>query len=221
MRDVLRLITAAAYAAFSAAVRVTVSVVSTGTGSRRVLIPGQPSNDRRSTSLSLSSEASLTTLMLMVTFWKAERRRIRHHVAAHVEVGTRHRLEAVVGHPELGGVEGEHRRVAADRAGQQELERRRRAILPAHMHRFADDEFVAALLAVDELVELADRGHFHFHEAPRPLGCRLVGMRTVAALARVGDILQLREAIADLDHSISPERACGSPFAIPAHQLGE
>ena len=142
------------------------------------------------------------------------RRRIRHHVAAHVEIRARHRLEAVVAHAELGGVEGEHRRIAADRAGEQEFERRRRAVLPAHMHRFADDEFVAALLAVDELVELADRGHLHFHEAARPFGRRLLGMRTVPTLARVGDILQLGEAIADLDHPISPGRACGMSCAL-------
>src|SRR4051795_11702470 len=82
------------------------------------------------------------------------------------------------------------------------------------MHGFADDEFVAALLAVDELVELADRGHLHFHEAARPFGRRLVGMRTGPTLARVGDILQLGEAIADLDHSISPGRACGMSCAL-------
>src|SRR5713101_5581649 len=60
------------YAAFSAAGRVTSSRVSTGTGSRSVLMPGQPSNDRRSTSLSFSSGASLTTLIEIVTFWNAD-----------------------------------------------------------------------------------------------------------------------------------------------------
>ena len=39
-------------------------------------------------------------------------------------------------------------------------------------------------------------------------------MRTVPTLARVGDILQLGEAIADLDHSISPGRACGMSCAL-------
>src|SRR6476620_4905144 len=86
------------------------------------------------------------------------------------------------------------------------------------MHGFADDEFVAAFLAVDELVELADRGHLHFHEAARPFGRRLVGMRTVPTLARVGDILRLGEAIADLDHSISPGRTCGMSCALSCAQ---
>src|SRR3989442_11257689 len=60
------------HAAFSAAGRVSSSAVSTATGARKVLIPGQPSKDRRSTSLSFSSGASLTTLMAIVTFWNAE-----------------------------------------------------------------------------------------------------------------------------------------------------
>src|SRR5216684_903129 len=57
------------YAAFSF-VRVTASVVSTGTGSRSVLMPGQPSSASRSTCLSFSSGASLMTLIEIVTFWK-------------------------------------------------------------------------------------------------------------------------------------------------------
>src|SRR6185312_16136028 len=96
-------------------------------------------------------------------------------------------------------------------------ERRRRAILPAHMHGFADDELVAALLAVDELVELADRRHLHFHEAARPFRRRLLRVRAVAALTRVGDILQLGEAIADLDHSNSPGRACRLSCALSCY----
>src|SRR4029079_12320904 len=109
------------------------------------------------------------------------------------------------------------------RTGEQELERRRRAILPAYMHGFADDEFVAALLAVHELVELADRRHLYLNEALRSLGRGLVGMRTVPALARVGDIFQLGEAVADLDHSISPGRACGMSCALScaAHLASE
>ena len=179
---------------------VTSSRVSTGTGWRNVLMPGQPSNARRSISLSLSAGASLATLMLIVTFRKADEGRIRDHVAAHVELGARDRLEAVVGHSELGRVEGEHRGIAADHAGEQKLERGGRTILPAHVHGLADDELVAALPALDELVELADGGDLDLDEALRPFRRRLVRMRAVAALARVGDVFQLGKAIADLGH---------------------
>src|SRR5262245_43739444 len=127
--------------------------------------------------------------------------RVRHHVAAHVEIAARHRLEAVVRHAELGRIEGEHRGVAADCAGEQKFERRRCAILPAHVHRLADDEFVAALPAVDELVELADRRYLDLDEALRSFRRRLVGMRAVAALARVGDLFELGKAVADLGHA--------------------
>src|SRR5262245_48302151 len=127
--------------------------------------------------------------------------RPRDHVAAHVEIAARHRLEAVVGHAELGRIEGEHRGVAADRAGEQEFERRRCAILPAHVHRLADDEFEAALPAVDELVELPDRRHLDLDEALRSFRRRLIRMRAVAALARVGDLFQLGKAVADLGHA--------------------
>src|SRR5262249_28758784 len=131
--------------------------------------------------------------------------RVRDHVTAYVEVAARDRLEAVVVHPELGGVEGEYRGIAADRAGKQELERRRRAMLPAHMHGLADDEFVTALLAVDELVERSDGGHLDLDEALRPPGRRFVRIGAVAALARVGDRLELGKAVADFGHSVTPK----------------
>src|SRR5215469_13713327 len=107
-------------------------------------------------------------------------------MAARVELRACDRLEAVVGDPELGRVEGEHRRVAADRAGEQKFERARRAILPAHMRRLADDEFEAAALAFDEFVERTDRRHLDLDEALRPLGRRLFRIGAVAALARTG-----------------------------------
>src|SRR5262245_42579098 len=126
-------------------------------------------------------------------------------MAARVELGACNRLEAVVGDPELGRVEGEHCGVAADRAGEQKFERARRAILPAHMRRLADDEFEAAALALDELVELTDRRHLDLDEALRSLGRGLFGMGAVAALARIGDLFQRGKAIADFSHSMSPE----------------
>ena len=49
-------------------VRITVSRVSTGTGSLSVLMPGHPASERRSTSLSMASGASLTTVIAIVTF---------------------------------------------------------------------------------------------------------------------------------------------------------
>jgi hypothetical protein len=58
-------------AAVSPAV-VTVSVVSNGTGSRRVAMPGPPANASRSISASFSGGASLFTAMAMVTFWKPD-----------------------------------------------------------------------------------------------------------------------------------------------------
>src|SRR6185295_18280722 len=109
------------------------------------------------------------------------------------------------GHAELRGVKGEHRRVAADRAGEQEFERRRRAILPAHMRRLADEKLVAALLAIDQFVKLSDRGHLHLDEALRSLGRGLLRMHAVAALARFGELFQLGKAIADFAHSMSPD----------------
>src|SRR5262245_62760356 len=105
-------------------------------------------------------------------------------MAARVELRARHRLEAVIGDPELGRVEGEHRGVAADRAGEQKFERARRAVLSAHMRRLADDEFEAAPLALDEFVELTDRRHLDLDEALRSLRRRLFRMGAVAALAR-------------------------------------
>src|SRR5262252_577092 len=107
--------------------------------------------------------------------------------------------------PKLGRVEGEHRGVAADRAGEQKFERAWRAILPAHMCRLADDEFEAAALAFDEFVEPTDRRHLDLDEALGSLGRRLFRIGAVAALARIGDLFQLRKAIADFGHSISPE----------------
>ena len=62
----------AAYAACSALLRVTSSRVSTGTGARNVLMPGQPAKANRSTSLSLSSGASLVTRRLIVTSRNAD-----------------------------------------------------------------------------------------------------------------------------------------------------
>src|SRR5262249_12678528 len=53
------------------------------------------------------------------------RRRVGDHMAARVELRAWDRLEAVVGDPELGRVEGEHRGIAADRAGEQKFERAR------------------------------------------------------------------------------------------------
>src|SRR5262245_43600712 len=73
------------------------------------------------------------------------------------------------------------------------------------MRRLADDEFEAAPLALDELVELTDRRHLDLDEALRSLGRRLFRMGAVAALARIGDLLQRGKAIADLGHSMSPE----------------
>src|SRR5262249_27910775 len=55
-----------------ALLRVTASRVSTGTGARNVLMPGQPAKANRSTSLSLSSGASLVTRMLIVTLRNAD-----------------------------------------------------------------------------------------------------------------------------------------------------
>src|SRR6266481_5992598 len=108
----------------------------------------------------------------------AERRcrRVGDHMPARVELRACHRLEAVVGDPELGRVEGEHRGVAANRAGEQKFERARRAVLPAYMRWLADDEFEAAPLALDELVELTDRGHLDLDEALGSLGRRLFRM---------------------------------------------
>src|SRR5262249_35491598 len=60
------------YAACSVGARVTLTWVSTGTGSRSVEMPGQPSKESRSTSRSFSSGASLTTLIAIVTFWKPD-----------------------------------------------------------------------------------------------------------------------------------------------------
>src|SRR5215469_16464348 len=126
-------------------------------------------------------------------------------MAARVELRACDRLEAVVGDPELGRVEGEHRGIAADRAGEQKFERARRAILPAHMCRLADDEFEAAALALDELVEPADRRHLDLDEALRSLRRRLFRIGAVAALARIGGLLQCGKAVADFGHSMSPE----------------
>src|SRR5262249_40580094 len=102
-------------------------------------------------------------------------------------------------------VEGEHRGVAADRAGEQKFERARRAILPAHMRRLADDEFEAAALAFDEFVEPADRCHLDLDDALRSLGRGLFRIGAVAALPRIGDLFQRGKAIADFDHSMSPD----------------
>src|SRR5262244_159918 len=129
----------------------------------------------------------------------------RRSMPARVELRACDRLEAVVGDPELGRVEGEHRGVAADRAGEQKLERARRAILPAYMRRLADDEFEAAALTFDELVEPTDRRHLDLDEALRSLGRRLFRIGAVAALARIGDLFQLGKAVADFGHSMSPE----------------
>src|SRR5262249_48735146 len=63
---------APAYAAFSVRGRVTFNSLSTGTGARSVLIPGQPARAKRSTSLSLSAGASLVTWTLIVTLPKAD-----------------------------------------------------------------------------------------------------------------------------------------------------
>src|SRR5262249_37741643 len=139
----------------------------------------------------------------------AERRcrRVGDHMAARVELRARHRLEAVVGDAEPGRVEGKHRGVAADRAGEQKFERARRAILPAHMRWLADDEFETAALALDELVELTNRSHLDLDEALRSLGRRLFRIGAVAALACIGDLFQRGKAVADLGHSMSPQTA--------------
>src|SRR5262249_12727038 len=128
----------------------------------------------------------------------------RDHVPAQVELAARDRLDALVADAELSGIEGEHRGVAADRAGEQKFERRRRAILSAHMHGLADDELVSALDAVDELVELTDRGHLHLDKGLRTLWRRGVRLRAVARLARLGDRLELGETITDFGHALSP-----------------
>src|SRR5215468_8394065 len=133
------------------------------------------------------------------------RRRVGDHMAARVELRACDRLEAVVGDPELGRVEREYRGVAADCAGEQKFERARRAILPAHMRRLADDEFEAAALAFDELVEPADRRHLDLDEALRSLRRRLFRIGAVAALARLGDLFQRGKAVADFGHLPAPE----------------
>src|SRR6184192_721049 len=81
----------------------------------------------------------------------AERRRGRvgDHMAACIKLGACDRLEGVVCDAKLSRVEGKHRRVAADRAGEQKFKRRWCAILSAHMGGLADEEFVPALLALD------------------------------------------------------------------------
>jgi hypothetical protein len=118
-----------------------------------------------------------------------------------VHGGARHRLEALVAHAQLGGVEGEHRRIAADRTRQQELERRRRDVLAAHVHRLADDELEAAALAFDPLIELPDRRHLDLDVGLRPFRRLRLRTRAVALLARRGDFLERRKAVADFLHS--------------------
>ena len=132
----------------------------------------------------------------------AERRRgcLGDHMAACIKLGACDRLEGVVCDAKLSRVEGKHRRVAADRAGEQKFKRRWCAILSAHMGGLADEEFVPALLALDQFVELADRGHLYFDKTLRSLRCLFFRMRAIAALAGLGDLLQLRKAIADFGH---------------------
>src|SRR5262249_61112790 len=113
---------------------------------------------------------------------EARRRRVGEHVAARVELGARDRLEAVIGHAEFGRIKREYCRVAADRAGDQEFERRRRALLPAHVRRLADEKLAAALLALDQFVELPDRAHLHLDEALRSLGRGLLRITPLSPL---------------------------------------
>src|SRR5262245_17300912 len=183
----------AAYAACSALLRVTSSRVSTGTGARNVLMPGQPAKASSSTSLSLSSGASLVTRRLIVTCgtpMSARRRsyaRARRTPCVRPPRSRRRR-------PQAWPRRRRTPRRSSDRAGEQKFERARRAILSAHMRRLADDEFEATPLALDELVELTDRRHLDLDEALRSLGRRLVWVSAVAALARVGDLFQRGKA---------------------------
>src|SRR5262249_16039475 len=161
---------------------------------RNVLMPGQPAKANRSTSLSLSSGASLVTRRLLSpcgTPMSARRRsyaRARRTPCAPPPRSRRKRARAWPPSSRPPRPTREPRGVAADRAGEQKFERARRAILPAHMRRLADDEFEAAALALDELVELTDRRHLDLDEALRSLGRRLFRMGAVAALARIGDL---------------------------------
>src|SRR5262249_31011636 len=149
---------------------------------------------------------------------ESRRRRVGHYMSARVELRACDRLESVIGDPELRRIEGEHRRIAADCAGEQKFKRRRRAILSADMHRLADEEFVSALLALDQFVELSDRGHLDLDETLRPLRCLFFWMGAIAALACLGDFFQFGKAIADFAHSTSPamlRRACVSRSVRP------
>src|SRR5262249_61716044 len=82
-------------------------------------------------------------------------------------------------------------------------ERCRRHVLAAHVPGLADDELVAALPAIGELVELADRGHLDLDRGLRAFRRGPVRMRLVAPLARLGHRLELGEAVAHADHSTS------------------
>src|SRR6266508_4208095 len=141
-------------------------------------------------------------------------------MAARVEFRACDRLEAVIANAELRRIEGEHRRVATDRAGEQKFERGRRAILPAHVRRLADEEFVAALLAFDQFVELPDRGHLDLDETLRSLRRRLFRMGVVASLARIGDLFQFGKAVADFCHLMAPETTTRRATASPPRKRG-
>ena len=110
-------------------------------------MPGQPLSASRSISAKLLRRRVAFDLDGDRHLLESRGRRIRHHVAADVEIGARHRLEALVVDAHLGRVEREHRGVAADRARQQKFERRRRVGEPADVLRLADDEMPAAVAA--------------------------------------------------------------------------
>ena len=124
-------------------------------------------------------------------------RRVRHHVAAHVEIRPRHRLEALIVDAQLRRVEREHRRVATDRA--------RTARTPAasatsasaaDVLRLADDEGLLAVARLDPLIEIADRRDLDLQRRLRSLRRAPGGIGAVARLPRIGDGFQLREAVA-------------------------
>ena len=129
-----------------------------------------PSSASCSISRSFSAGASLFTRDIDADLLKARRRRIGHHMAAHVEVGARHGLEAFVVDAHLRCIERKHRGVAADRAGQEIFQRRRRVGEAADVLRLADDELPAAVAGGDALVEVADRGDGDFKARLRAFG---------------------------------------------------
>src|SRR5262249_16392209 len=146
---------------------------------------------------------------------EARRRRVGHEVAARADLGPRDRLERVIGDAKLRRIEGEHRRIAANCAGEQKFERRRRAILSTDMRRLADEEFVSALLALDQFVELSDRGHLDLDKTLRSLRSFFFRICAIATLACLGEFFQFGKAITDFGHTGLPKRCEEDPL-VPA-----